>query len=290
MDTVKRIPFYNTNHPDSHFDLIRLEELLQQEAEDHITHLHKIDFYLILIITEGSGFHTIDFTDYSYEKGTLITIRKDQLQQFFSSPNVKGHLLLFTEDFLASHFSEVEVLKSFQLFNELLTLPKIQLSDADYHDLLSLVKNIEAEYQESYDEFSVGIIRSAMHMLIIKLFRIKTKNSHVFLQKKYFDEFTQFQKLVEQHCFTTKKVLDYAQMMHCTTKTLNNITKAILNKSAKMVVDEILMTQIKRLLINTTESITEIAYQSGFEDPTNFYKYFKKFTQVSPEAFRKAHL
>ncbi len=47
--------------------------------------------------------------------------------------------------------------------------------------------------------------------------------------------------------------------------------------------------QIKRLLISTDHSIKEIAYISGFSDPTNFFKYFKKFAGSSPEVFRQAH-
>ena len=77
--------------------------------------------------------------------------------------------------------------------------------------------------------------------------------------------------------------------MSVSTKTLNTITKSIVNKSAKAFVDEISTKQIKRLLINTKLSIKEIAYQSGFEETTNFYKYFKRQTQVTPEQFRLAN-
>ncbi len=286
---VQDIQFQNSQNPNSPFDLIKLEELMLREIEHDITQIHKIHFYHILLITDGKGFHTIDFTDYAYQKGSLLTIRKDQLQKFFRSPSVKGYVLIFTEDFLASHFSEIEVIKSIQLFNELLTMPKIELDEAAYNDILQLVHSIEKEYFESYDEFSVGIIRSALHMLIIKLFRIKTNNSNIFLKRKYVDEFVQLQQLIEQDCFETKRVMDYAKKMNCTPKTLNNIVKNILGISAKTLIDEVLITQIKRLLINTAHPIKEIAYTTGFDDPTNFYRYFKKYTQTTPELFRKAH-
>ena len=65
--------------------------------------------------------------------------------------------------------------------------------------------------------------------------------------------------------------------------------QGLVNKSEKAFVDEISTKQIKRLLINTKLSIKEIAYQSGFEETTNFYKYFKRQTQVTPEQFRLAN-
>ena len=77
--------------------------------------------------------------------------------------------------------------------------------------------------------------------------------------------------------------------MGVSAKTLNNIVKDVVNTSAKSFIDERTVMRIKRLLISTDHSIKEIAYLAGFSDPTNFYKYFKKFADSSPEAFRQAH-
>ena len=77
--------------------------------------------------------------------------------------------------------------------------------------------------------------------------------------------------------------------MGVSTKTLNNIVQSIVHKPAKIFIDEILITQIKRLLIHSPLSIKEVAYQSGFEEPTNLYKYFRKYTDITPELFRKTH-
>jgi len=288
MKEIDRIKFNNKTRPKLDFDLVKLEWLLSRKT-DHITQPHIIDFFHILIITQGNGYHTIDFTDFTYKKGTVLTIRKDQIHRFFKSPNAKGYLLLFTEDFLTSHFGKDEVLRAFHLFNELLVSPKIDLRKKEFEMVLQLIKRIETEYNKDYDEFSGIIIRSVLHILLIKVFRIKSNNSEKLLKRKYFEEFLQFQQLVESNFSVTRKVFDFANKMNCTTKTLNNICRAILDKSAKTVINEIVITQIKRLITNTSLSIKEIAYKSGFDEPTNMYRYFKKYTNSSPEAFRKAH-
>lgn len=290
MKDLKHVKFKNQTRPNSDFDFLQLEILLSRaDVASEIRALHKVEFYSILFITQGMGFHTIDFTDYKYEKGTILTIRKDQIQKFSQSQNAKGFLLLFTEDFLASQFSKTEVLKSFNLFNEQLTSPKIELNEQEYEEFIQLISYMEAEYFGHEDGFSLSIIRSALHMIVAKLFRIKAKNGDNLIEKRYLKEFLIFQKLVEEKCFATKKVLDYAKLMTCTSKTLNNICRAIVDKSAKTIIDEIVITQIKRLLINTPLSITEIAYTTGFYEPTNMYKYFKKYTNQSPEGFRRTH-
>ncbi len=72
------------------------------------------------------------------------------------------------------------------------------------------------------------------------------------------------------------------------TKKLNRIVQEIMHQPAKAYINEILIIEMKRLLMNTNFSIKEIAYKTGFEDPTNFVKYFKKSTQKTPIEFRKS--
>ena len=122
--------------------------------------------------------------------------------------------------------------------------------------------------------------------MITKLYRIKSNKKLIIAQKQYLNEFVTFQNLIEQHVRTTIRVNDYARMMNCSTKTLNNISKSIINKTAKEFIDEISLKQIKRLLTNTSLSVKEIAFLSGFEETTNFYKYFKRLSQTTPEQFR----
>ncbi|WP_324027242.1 helix-turn-helix transcriptional regulator [Maribacter sp. BPC-D8] len=289
MIEIQNIKFNNESRPNLGFEVIRLEELMQRDIEQDITQLHKVEFYQIIVITEGSGKHTIDFTDYEYTNHTLFTIRKDQVHRFFKSPSAKGFLIIFTEDFLASLLSHQEVARCHELFNKFLTSPKISVNDEDFKGVVSLINHIEIEYTKNYDEFSSGIIRNELHIFIYRLLRIKLKQGVSLPQHKYVGDFLNFQQLIEDRCFQTKKTLDYANLMGCTPKTLNNICKAIVDKSSKAVIDDILVTQIKRLLINTSLSITEIAYTSGFDEPTNMYKYFKKHTEATPEAFRQQH-
>lgn len=289
-EIIKHISFNNKTNPRSYFEVIRIEELLSRRLDHDIGKNHIVKFFIIFFVTEGEGYHTIDFIDYKYQKGTVLLVRKDQIQKFFRSPNVKGHLLIFTEDFIVSHLNKLEALKALQLFNELLSFPKIELKvdEEEFSDFTSLVRQMEAEYKFK-DEYSIGITRSILHVVITKLFRIKSKNQQVFEKKKYLTEFLLFQELVEKNCFKDKKVMNYAQKMGLSTKTLNKVVQSLANKPAKAFIDEILIMQIKRLLISTNHPIKEIAYSSGFDDPANFFKYFKKYVGSSPEVFRQAY-
>ena len=95
---------YDNRRNASQFDLLLLENLLQRaDLSDALRNYQKNNFYTILICTSGSGKHTIDFVDYSYQKGTILTIRKDQIHRYHYSES-KGYLFVFTEDFFIQFF------------------------------------------------------------------------------------------------------------------------------------------------------------------------------------------
>ena len=289
MKKVPEIYFENQQNPKSFFDIVKVEDLLQKDLDHDICKNHLVKFYIIFFAYAGQGYHTIDFTDFKYKKGTVLLVRKDQIHSFFRSPNVKGYLLVFTEEFIISHLNNLEASKAMQLFNDSLSFPKIEFNDEkEFADFTVLIKHLEMEYHIK-DSFSIGITRSVLHIAITKLFRIKAKNGDFVERKKYMTQFLAFQKLVEEECFKSKKVQYYAKALGVSAKTLNNIVNSVVNKSAKAFIDDRTMLQIKRQLIGTEYSIKEIAYISGFSDPTNFFKYFKKFSGNSPEVFRQAH-
>lgn len=282
------IEFKNHQNPNATFDMLKLEELMSRKELNHSPFQpHLVEFYMILLINKGQDLHTIDFVDYKYKKGTLLTIRKDQIHKFHKNNSVKGTILLFTDDFLVSYLEELEALKSLQLFNEFLGVPKIQLSKTGLTEILNLIERIRKEYFDINDAHSLEIIRSELHILITKLFRTKSNQNQIVGNRKYLNGFIEFQNLVEKNATKYTKVKEYAEIIGVSTKTLNAITKNIVNKSAKEFIDGICTKQIKRLLINTELSVKEIAYTSGFEETTNFYKYFKRQTQLTPEQFRE---
>lgn len=283
----KQVSFQNTTNPKAGFDLVPLERLHQLKNLDHSPFsTHLVEFYVILYIKSGKGLHTIDFTTYPYESGTLLTVRKDQLQKFHLNPKVDGGMLLFTEEFLVSYLELIEAQKAIQLFNDVISSPYLPLQPPDQVIVTGIIDRINQEYYASHDEYSLRIIRSELQILIARLSRLKAKQAAAFEDRKYLGQFLDFQKLIETHITEEKSVQQYARMMGVSTKTLSNVTNSIVNKSAKAFIDEICILRVKRLLINTNQAVKEIAYAMGFQETTNFYKYFKRHTKLTPEQFR----
>ncbi|SLM29662.1 Transcriptional regulator, AraC family (fragment) [Desulfamplus magnetovallimortis] len=68
---------------------------------------------------------------------------------------------------------------------------------------------------------------------------------------------------------------------------MNKIAKAITGNTVKSFIDNFVILEIKRQLAVSDISIKELTYLMGFEEPTNFVKYFKKHTSQSPAQFKK---
>ncbi|WP_249037449.1 helix-turn-helix domain-containing protein [Lacinutrix venerupis] len=102
--------------------------------------------------------------------------------------------------------------------------------------------------------------------------------------------FLNFKSLLEANFSTNRNADFYAKKLNITYKHLNEICKEILNVTAKQFIDAFVILEAKRLLINSEIKSTELAYKLGFQEPTNFVKYFKKHTKFTPNSFKKEYI
>lgn len=289
MSTYSIQTNYNSKFQFSDFNILKIEDLFNSENEDVITKNHKVNFYILMFITDDIGRHSIDYNDFYYTKGTILAIRKDQIHRFYINKNTKGFLLLFKEEFLNSYLNEREVAKTIQMFNELLTSPKTHLQKKEFECIHDILKQIEKEVLKISDDYSLKIIRSLLHVLISLIHRIKAKGYNKVQLSNYLKEFIKFQNLLEKNYSESKQVNYYAEKMGFSTKKLNTIVKYIANKPVKAFIDDVIIIKAKRFLLHSNLSVKEVAFKVGFKDPTNLYKYFKKHTKYTPEAYKKRY-
>ncbi|HAA12968.1 MAG TPA: hypothetical protein DCE41_15270 [Cytophagales bacterium] len=288
-ENIQRVKFDRTKHPGIEFDLFPLERLKDRTDLNPPIHLlHRVEFYNLLFIQSGQGVHTIDFEDIHYGPRSVLTIRKDQIHRF-KAVEARGYMLLFTEEFLISYLERDGAQMISELFNELLFPQHTVLNTTQATQVGTLVQDMEEEFLQPLDGHTSGILRNLLQVLVSRLHRIRSGQAPQRHHTAYLQDFLKLQALVEAQCGHTRAVKDYADLMGVTPKTLSNITHRILKKAPKTFIDEVATLQIKRLLINSALSVKEIAYQTGFEEPTNLFKFFKRYTGLTPQEFREQH-
>ncbi|MBB6459690.1 helix-turn-helix domain-containing protein [Flammeovirga kamogawensis] len=269
----------------SDFDIISLESILR-DSEPH--KIHRINFYAILVITDGEGIHTIDFKNYAYSKGEILTLKKGQVHQFHKS-NAKGYILLLTEEYMANLFNNDSSVNSSELLNENLFMQHNLLGITEFDSFIQLVQQLKVELETTISQETNKIILHFLQILFLKIKQIRHTSIVPEIETQYIPKFIEFQELVEEFHPTSRSVKYFADKLKVTSKQLNLITHNICNETAKKVIDEITLLCIKRLLINQELSVKDVAVKTGFLEANNFFKFFKKNAIQTPYNFKNLY-
>jgi len=96
-----------------------------------------------------------------------------------------------------------------------------------------------------------------------------------------------FSGLIEKHYREHFPISRYAERLGVTPVYLNMICQRIAGKSALALVHQRLLLEAKRSLTYTALNINQVSDFLGFTEPAYFTRFFKRFTGVTPNAFRK---
>jgi len=270
------------------FDIISIDKIrtLKSSFNHDPEQPHQLTFYNLIFFTEGEGKHFIDFNWFSVQQNTLLYLTKDQVNAFDFSKNLKGFCILFTEDYFAKNFSHLPKDFVFRLFNPQLFSPILQIpKQSDFNTYFNLILD---EF-ENRDAFNLkSILESLFIILVSKAEYYKQHQTFHIKDASQIQLFQRFTKLLEDNFNTTRSANFYASELGVSYKHLNTISKLLVNKTAKNVIDDYVILQAKRNLINSSIKSTQLAYKLGFEDATNFTKYFKKNTGLTPKSFKNS--
>ncbi len=263
---------------------------LYKEFEQELTTPHRAEFYQILWFQKGTPTHKVDFNPVPIEPNTVVFINKNSVQQFDKNVPFEGKVLLFTENFFCKEESDISFLKSSILFNDLFAIPKVEIPSIT--DLFtSLFTAIQKESAKPKDQYQGDILRNYLQNLLLLSERERRKQDFTEVKKGAdLDHVMLFKELLEHQFNHEKLVANYATQMHITNKRLNLATSKILGLTPKQMIDDRIMLEAKRLLAHTNESVKEISFSLGFDEPTNFVKYFKKHHNSTPLEFRNSFL
>ena len=285
---LRKLPFTHSRGLEVGIDIFMLEELYDRQSRiDHkITDPHKIGFYLLLYIESGSGIHTVDFEPFQVEPHTLAIISKHQINQFDERLPLKGYIILITEEFIHRSLFDLEGAITNLLFEPITTQAHF-FNEAK--SVLPHIKRLAEEYKRNLaDPQQIPILTRELGILLLKAERLRCNRLSEPAQIAETSlRLIAFRDVLEVHFKDHWTVLQYAEELGFSKKTLGSLTRKHLNRSPKEVIDQRLLLEIKRLLAHTDLTIKEIAIQLGFEDPSNINKFFQRLQRMTPTDFRK---
>lgn len=273
-------------------EIVRLEDIAKYKSKsfNHSPEkAHQIEFYNLVIYTHGETEHLVDFVWHKVKKNTLVYMSKGQVHAYKFKEGVKGYVILFTESYFKKQLAKLSDDIVIRLFTSHLSSPKLDISEQS-----NLMNYISLLYNEFYTEgevYNKRHIIDGLYMIIFsKIEALKQHQTHHLKDSDRLMLFLNFQSLLKTHYSKNRNADYYAEKLNITYKHLNVVCKEIIKSTAKQYIDDFVILEAKRNLINSNIKSTELAYVMGFEESTNFVKYFKRLTGFTPNAFKKAHL
>ncbi|MBI9065229.1 MAG: helix-turn-helix domain-containing protein [Marinilabiliaceae bacterium] len=288
MEHIPDINFRQKKSNEMGFEIMSIHDfrLRGEVVEPKISTLHRVHFHLLMFFTKGSGSHLVDFKSYDLKKGDLLIITKEQVQAFNLNQEQEGYIILFTDQFLNKNLSQGDYFAFYRFFAMSKYPPIIGFDEKELVDLTPCMEGMVREYNREDNFAKVEIVRSLLKILLLSAERMARHNIQQ-PNSAEFKTFMLFQNLLSKEYTKTRDAIDYASTLNISYRQLNDICKEFTQKTAKAVIDGFVILEAKRKLSQIDLPIKEISYSLGFDEPTNFVKYFKKQTRLSPKLFRE---
>lgn len=269
------------------FEIKRMEDIhdnphqAQEEA-------HRHDYYTVLLIEEAKGIHRIDFDDFDMHKHQVFFVAPGQVHHVNEKEKSFGFVMLFSQEFLVNNHINENFIKDINLFRDYGYSPPLELSEELFNDLKNIAIQIEVLSKQDFD-MKYDAIGAYLKLFLIKCHNKCDLNEkdHPQNQQAGFTILREFKNLVESNYRLEHKVTFYSEKLFVSSDHLNKTVKTLTGVSAKVYIQNRIVMEAKRLLINTSLSSKEIGYELGFKDPAHFSAFFKNCTNESVSEFRK---
>jgi AraC family transcriptional activator of pobA len=243
----------------------------------------------LVCFTAGAGSHSIDFLRYPVEAGQIYFMPPGQVHSWSFEGRPEGWVINFSVDFLRAFLLDQGYLDRFTFFSGRAEDSVVRLVGAFREQVYGLLEEMLRQF-EGGDRSDADLLR----VRLLELFLVVraghgatvSGGAHAMGQKQ--QVMVQLRRLIDQHYKTLRLPGEYARLLHITPNHLNALCQEVLGRPAGAVIRDRVLLEAKRLLTNADMTAAEIADSLNFQDNSYFSRFFKKYTGVTPEGFRKA--
>ncbi len=282
---------------------IPYEDILISDDLDALVNNNQVPAASALIIVCRQGRLRVELNQDSYEiqQNDLLFCMPDfLLGHYMHTPDFQCRIFSFTSDSLSdiaysclrlqdNWYDKYKFLSNHPIIH--LNERRLQLSEA-YGRLVALYAQESTLYQKRIAEMLAQAIIFEMISWVDDSMHQQQQEDTVSVSENKVNRhttqlFSQFVRLLENNRTSRHSVSWYAGQMAISAKYLTYICNQVAKKTPSDIINEIAIREIKQRLLNTDESIKEIAFSMDFATASSFCKYFRIHTGISAQAYRK---
>jgi AraC family transcriptional activator of pobA len=247
---------------------------------------HQLSFYEILFIDKGAGHFTLDDNKISLKPGVVIFTSPGHIREWHIKKPIGGYAVYFEKDFLNLFFADELFLYRFGFFHQYQKSTSLSANMGGLKKYNLVNTQIEQEIQHLQKD-SPHLLRALLYQLLILLNRAYANENGLQNDTYVHPVFHRFRSLLETHYSVYHRVVDYIQLLNVSPAQLNKRCRQYMGVTAQQMIHHKQVSEAKRLLRSTNDAVTDIAYQLNFSDPSNFNRFFRSLTGVSPQQYRQ---
>ncbi len=285
----EQIPVYSLHNFSSQE---RVSQQFQVEVFDANRHFsvkypHRHDFFEVLYLSKGSGFHVIDGNKYEIKPPSVFFMSPGQAHKIEFSGDIEGYIYIFTPEFYLINQTNPNRLIEFPFFFTIRqeNRPLILESKQDVEFLETLFRKGIDEIEKG-EKFSVDLLRSVLDLILTSCSVLYKSDENMLSKGRGNIVVKRFLQLVEENYHKNLPVNEYAGMLAITPNHLTQTVTLLTGKTTSQIIKTKQVLEIKRLLVHTNLSVTEIAGRLNFPDQSYFTKFFKRETGNTPFQYR----
>ncbi len=255
-----------------------------------------LDYYSISLKKNINGKIKYGQQEYDFDEGVLFFIAPNQVFSIEHNQDKtlkrSGWMLLIHPDFLWNT-TLAKTIKQYEYFGYSVN-EALFLSEKEESVIINIIRNIQQEYHANIDKFSQDIIIAQLELLLTyserfyqRQFITRKITNHKILDRleELLTEYFNSDILMEKGLPTVHYI---AESLNVSPSYLSSLLRALTGQSTQQHIHDKLIEKAKEKLSTTDLSVSEIAYELGFEHPQSFSKLFKTKTSLSPLTFRRS--
>jgi len=255
---------------------------------------HVLKFYKISYKLKLSGKLKYGQDYYDFDEGGLLFAAPNQVigGNAEETRDCSQYTLLIHPDFFLT-YPLAKKIKQYGFFSYSVN-EALHLSDKEKTTIISIFKIIEEELNSRIDDFSQDVIISQIELLLNyanrfykRQFITRKAVSSDLLQKleEILDEYFNNEKPLSRGILTVQYL---AEKLNISPSYLSDMLRSLTGQNAQQHIHHKLIEKAKEKLSTTSLSVSEVAYELGFEHPQSFSTLFKTKTNLSPLEFRRS--
>lgn len=259
---------------------LSVNEVDYQPTYDY-SKIHRHTYFEIFLFEKAKGGkQIIDFNTYEIKDKTLYIVAPNQVHLLKRQKGENGIILQFTSEYLKTSIPSTPA----NLLFALKANPKTKLSLIDYNSLLYSFQYLKKLYKsnEVYKNEKITYFFSFTIFQILGVLQNKSND----LKK---DNLTfQFLLSAENHFVKNRNISEYARMLNISVTKLNKQIKKDLGKTPLQIIHELLIVEIKRLIIIEQLSHKEISNHLQFDSQSSYNRFVNKQLGCNPTELSKS--